>query len=138
MTKKLFIIQLVLLIVIAVLHSLAEYNNFYWIYKWVDIPMHFLGGVWVSIFALCVYLFLRDNHIALLPSSHILFVFIFVVGVAFGWELLEVFIWHYSGLYFSVNYIPDTLLDLVMDFLGMLSVLFIYNRVSDNPQHTIK
>lgn len=126
MLKKLFITQLVLLVAIAILHGLAEHYSIYWTHKWTDIPMHFLGGVWVALAATWAYHFLKERYNFAPISSHILFVALTVLIVALGWELLEVFIWNYAGteIYLAHNYIPDTILDLTMDALGAIAVLY--------------
>ena len=123
MLKKLFVIQLILLIIIATLHSIAERYSIYWTHTWTDIPMHFLGGVWVALVAVIVYLFIKERYGVNIIYSHTLFVFVFVAVVGLAWELLEVFIWNNAGACLPSNYIPDTLLDLLMDFLGATFVV---------------
>lgn len=34
---------------IAIFHALALKNSWYWIFPWLDIPMHLFGGAWLAL-----------------------------------------------------------------------------------------
>ena len=84
----------------------------YWRYPWVDIPMHFAGGIIVGLGVFAA----RDLHVPLFsylikPYRAITVVFI----VAALWEVLE-----YVAGVSSVqeNFVGDTMLDLALGLLG--------------------
>lgn len=77
----------------------------YWRYPWFDLPMHFLGGLALASLAIG---FLHE----LKPKTYI----VFMIIVAFGWELFELVI----GTDREANYAFDTALDILMDTLGMV------------------
>jgi hypothetical protein len=111
----------VLIWAIALLHVAAEYYYLYWMYRWFDIPMHFLGGLWVGLAMLWVCF--RSGYV---PPERAARYRPFVVAVVGGmliglvWELYEYVVWVVSGKGLPLDYVPDSLLDLVMDFLGTL------------------
>jgi len=127
--KNLFIFNFVLIFLIATLHILAINFFLYWKFWWFDILLHFLGGLWVGLSFLQFYFF--SNLIKIKKKSN-LFIFIFsvltVLFVGLGWEIFEFII----GVNFSENYWSDTILDLIMDTVGALTVslLFIKLKIS--------
>lgn len=114
--KSLFI----LVWVIAIIHIAAEQHYWYWSYRWLDVPMHLFGGVWLGLMVLWF-----RNHTRYLRSlwmhlsSHNLTVAL-LGGVCIGlvWEAYEYSVWSSVGYGFPPNYGADTQLDLVMDTLG--------------------
>jgi len=102
------------------LHYLALDRAYYWTISWYDIMMHFLGGVWVALFALWIF---SSRKISFLPT-HISFLQIvsLVICVGIVWELYEIMF----GLTFvsDPEYWGDTILDLVMDTIGGICVAF--------------
>lgn len=117
------IFLVVLIVLIAVVNFLANKYFWYWtftfvfdhrIVRWFDMPMHFLGGVWLAGMALWWYSslklviddFLRILAIALLAAF----------GIGLIWEMYEggvglVTVGH-------INAMSDTLSDLSFDTLG--------------------
>lgn len=133
-------ILFVLIWVIALLHVTAEFQYWYWTYRWLDIPMHFVGGVWVGLAA--VWLRYHSGHLRKKssPPTRPLMVAL-VGGIAFGlvWELYEFLVWTLGGVGLPPQYIPDSSLDLVMDMLGAFVGYGIYRRFarpSDTSTHT--
>lgn len=64
-----------------------------------------------------------------MPTKRTLFVAL--VGglfVGFVWEVYEYIVWIWTGEGLPPNYIPDTLLDLVMDFLGSFAGFLILKQ----------
>lgn len=93
-------------------HIAALQFFLYWKYLWLDIPVHFLGGVTVALgFAVCVYSRIRIPVQIKSLLGYMLVVFL--VGIS--WELFEIS----SKISITEpDFIPDTLLDLCMDMLG--------------------
>jgi hypothetical protein len=126
--QKLFIEQFVLVAIIAVLHYLALQFFLYWSVWWFDIPMHFLGGLWVALFASWFFFFsgFVYRNVELLGKTKIFLITIasvIVVGVL--WEVWEV--WADLVSMDDIGYFFDTALDLIMDTLGGI-VAFIYAK----------
>ena len=102
---------------IAALYQIAAYFSLFWAVTWFDIPMHFLGGVWVTF--LFIWFF---SHFDFFTSKkeHPLFlaswVFFVVTVIGISWEVFE----YLTGITFVLgkNYWSDTILDLVMDLIG--------------------
>src|SRR3989344_5622067 len=57
MHTRFFYIVFSLLLIVAMLHSAAIYFSLYWIYRWFDMPMHFLGGLLVGLSSLWLLFF---------------------------------------------------------------------------------
>jgi hypothetical protein len=92
--------------------------NFYYDYKWLDIPVHMLGAF------LFTNLFLQA-----IKSKYIDFrnVLIFILFIGIGWEFLE-YIKDVINLKSFVGW-ADTLKDLLNDILGAyLAFLFYKNK----------
>jgi hypothetical protein len=102
----LFIMQLLLVAGLLFVHYFALQNDLYWHYLWLDIPMHFLGGLWAAL--ACVW-FLRF----FMPRASFALVLAGVVGIGIAWELFEFIVGFQEN-----NYALDTSLDIVMDITG--------------------
>ncbi|MBP9717237.1 MAG: hypothetical protein KBD44_00810 [Candidatus Pacebacteria bacterium] len=96
----------------AVLHTLAEAFSLYWLYDWLDMPMHILGGI-VLMF---MYASLRQMSLFLkrLPvyASGIGF-----AGALIAWEIFGIL--RYGGL--KPDFWSDTLADLVCGITGIVT-----------------
>jgi hypothetical protein len=101
------------------LHMIAHTFYLYWIYRWVDIPMHILGGVMAGFYsALALRVFGYKEKVVLILIG------VVIVGIA--WELLE--------LYFKVDtlnfrYWIDTTKDLVNDTIGGIIAIYIWRKI---------
>jgi len=113
---------LIALILLFVLNVVANYLSLYWIYKWFDIPMHFIGGAIVSCGWYVIVAWykkdLRFRWIQALIGS-------FVIG--FAWEVIE-YISHVAQL--VPHYYLDSAKDLCMDMLGGLVAYLAWNTDS--------
>lgn len=105
--RTLFLTQLFLLLLIAVLHLSALALSLYWLYPWFDVLLHFLGGVWV--FLALVWLAERFR-----VPYRVFLVFLGVLFVGVGWEVFELL----AGIPREANFVLDTSIDLLMDSLG--------------------
>ena len=105
-----FILFFLSLVLLAVIHYLAINLSLYWIYPWLDIPIHFLGGAVVAL-GTQSSLFKR-----IFKTSDISFIktLLIVLFVGTVWEVFE---WR-VGIVDSIKYAFDTGLDICMDLLG--------------------
>ncbi len=126
MRKDLFYLLIVLFLsfLLMSVNFVALKYNLFWILKWFDIPVHFLGGVLAS------FIFVYIVSLKKLSLSYLEFLFyttlsVFFIGIL--WEIFEIVIGVTSiG---DVSYISDTGLDIVADCLGAISVvLIVYNK----------
>ena len=107
----------VLIWALALIHMTAEYYHLYWTFRWFDIPTHFLGGVWVGIFAVWYFSgYVNKTHVSNNRTVYVALLGGLFVGVV--WELYEYGIWMWTGEGLPLNYAGDTALDLIMDFIG--------------------
>ena len=104
---------LVLSAILALFQWWAVTEFLYWRYPWSDIPMHYLGGVTLSVCLTAVLLHRRD------------YVYVSLLAAVFvGWEIFELIF----GIPREANYPLDTILDLVMDTLGALTVYLVARK----------
>ena len=102
--------QFAVIATLAVLHIFALENDLYWKFQWFDLMTHFLGGIWAALFFYWVdSAFGRASNLLLVVGSALL------LGMA--WEVFELA----AGISNAPNYVSDTLIDLLMDILGVLS-----------------
>ncbi len=119
MSQRLFKRAFLVLLVTAVLNWFVSMMYLHWTIWWIDIILHFLGGLSVALFFLwfCATKFDLKNW----SSRKILFAVlgcVILVGVL--WELYEL----YFGLTFlsdGLSYFADTFSDLIMDVVGGLT-----------------
>lgn len=122
--RTLFILQFVLVVALLTVHYYAYQHDLYWHYIWLDVPMHFLGGLWAG---LAVTWGLRTI------GWHVSFASVYVGVLAIGitWEIYEYIV----GVQREANYAFDTGLDIVMDSLGGILGFFVARAW---PRDTIK
>lgn len=96
---------LILVAMLASVHLYALPHFWYWYFPWLDVPVHFLGGLFMATAVIGV---LKEFR----PKT---FVLVIAAG-AVGWELFELAI----NAEREQNFIFDTSLDLLMDTLGAL------------------
>lgn len=116
------------LFIIAGIDCVANYNSWYWTIRWLDIPMHFVGGAWVAGVTLWWKFFSGTQEtLPVAPSITRLLVWgiggAFVIGL--GWELYESVVSLITQGH--INDIQDTVSDLVLDMAGGTLVAFLYN-----------
>ena len=109
-------------ILTLIVHTYLDINNIYQLTGWMDLPMHFLGGVGIGVSYFLFLKFLqRENY---LGGMHKFIFFVFVISLvsitAVGWELFEFFI-DLSGLKTDLTSQPsvqDTMVDFILGILG--------------------
>jgi len=126
-----------LLIFILGVHVLASVFHWYWTFPWFDMPMHFLGGLWLAM----VYFWLKvrtnanrtqnnadGKHGSILLTVIGCLSFVALIGVL--WEFFEffcdVFIAAKGYVEVAQRSSGDTMADLFFDLLGGLVFLIIY------------
>lgn len=118
LSRRLLRTLFILIWVLAAVHVVATYFYWYWIYRWIDIPMHFLGGVWVGLAALWFWYHsghIDNKHASIRPLALVLLA---GLGIGLLWEIYEYVLWYITGENLPSNYIADSILDIIMDVLG--------------------
>ena len=117
----LFII--ILSFIVAVAHVVALNFYFYWTFWWFDLSVHFLGGLWVALTSLWIYLFIySEKELDRRKTFFIVFTAIVVVGGL--WEAFE----YFAGISPGDNFIMDTTTDILMDLLGASAGLLYFRK----------
>lgn len=133
--KNINLIIFSLLAVISVLHGIAIYFFLYWRLGWIDMPMHFLGGLLLGV--LTLWLFYFSDKVTMPENSRWLILFIILGGAALGgtlWEFSEYgidYFWFKNNFYLRNQLgVQDTMGDLFFDLTGglMAGVLFLWKR----------
>ena len=108
-TLRLLVAQLVVVLPLAVVTWAAVSYALYWRIWWLDIPMHFAGGMWAGLCA--AWLLARRGN-----SFSLLWCLGFALAVGVAWEIFE-YSEGIAGAYY-MSYQADTAKDIVMDLLG--------------------
>lgn len=106
-----------LIIVIAVVNVMAVHFFWYWRMRWFDMPMHFLGGVWLAGTFLW-FRFLSSDFLEKPKTFRRTCAWgvLAALGIGLGWEVYESVV--SLATIGRINAIPDTLSDLWFDALG--------------------
>lgn len=97
------VIALVLATALAVLHIYALDAYLYWRYVWLDVPIHFLGGLAIGAFI-----------VGFLPRFSPLLFVLLLASAVIGWEVFE----YVVGTPKEANFVFDTSLDILTGTLG--------------------
>ena len=129
--KKIIFAPVFAAVLLFGLNSVFLRLGFYHLFSWLDVLMHFLGGIIAAAF---FAIFFQEDIIRLRPQTAIIFIAGVAVMVGIFWEFFE---WGMDR-WFVANFmgdLDDTLSDLLMDFLGGLSVgiVWLKNRGSKGP-----
>ena len=126
-------LSLVLSILLATIHFIAEAFYLYWVYWWLDWLMHFLAGLTGGLATYWVLfdsgLWRRRSDKILLPILAVL-ICLLIVGVA--WEVFE-YVFAITDSY-EESYYLDVAHDLIADAVGALLAAFIGVRQTF-PRH---
>lgn len=132
MQDRKYVIEIVAVgILISVLQHNAIAHSWYWIFWWMDIIMHFLGGLFVGLVA--VLLLKHYVHKIKIPRNLFFWVLGVTLLIGIGWEIFEFSV----GLVMAYDPLPDTILDIVMDMVGATvacvhAVPFYFKRKSES------
>jgi uncharacterized membrane protein YjdF len=124
MRKNLILLTaFVLIILLGLLHFLANWLYLYWTVEWFDVLMHFLGGF---AGALLVVWFLREGEVSwrkfLIPLVSVL-----IAGVA--WEIFE---YTNNITQLTDGYVLDTTKDLFVGVLGAITAVVVSRAYQSN------
>ncbi len=113
---------------LAITHYVATINFLYWRYTWLDIPMHFLGGLCVAL-GFSILPFFRIT----LPERYrtLIWYLLMVFAVGIAWEVFE----YINGISLASPHerlLTDTLGDLFFDLLGGYTGYFISRHTSEH------
>lgn len=118
---------LALVAFIFILHSVAQAQFLYWRYWYFDMPMHFLGGVFLGFLVVyCILFFYKQTDFSK-KYYWVLIILFWVFVLSIGWEFYEFFIDHSFSTRVP-NYL-DTFSDFGFDLAGgCVSILFLIKR----------
>ena len=119
--NRLFFITLLLGVVFAGFHAVAEYNELYFYHKWLDIPMHIMGGVLIM---LVLYTIKQIGIVSGRLATTRSFVKV-IASTLILWELYGVA--RFGG--FKPYYVSDTIQDILFGILGCVIGAFIYSLI---------
>lgn len=125
-SPKSILYKMALLVVgIFVVNSFALQFSWYWVFWWFDMPMHFLGGLFLGGLSLYIYshYVLKNNQKKWSLYRWFRMVLLFVLSFGVLWEFYEFFIDYF--LKHTDNNILDTLSDVFFDTAGGMSA-FLY------------
>lgn len=146
MKSRLFFAAMAVLCTTFAAHVYAHYQILYWNVWWLDIPMHFSGGIGVGFLGLWYAAwrgYLPENSRKVLVRD-ITIVFnrgivpwwwsieypvAFIAVIAPVWEVIEVLRLAYFSIPIPAGYIGDTTLDLFLGGLGTLIAWAAFHRV---------
>lgn len=100
------------LILLACFHAVALTFSLYYIYPWLDMPMHILGGITIALGYQSSYIFKKFAQF--LPHTFLATLAAALV-IGGGWEVYEYAVGVMTGSIFSA---ADTMKDISMDALG--------------------
>jgi hypothetical protein len=130
----LMMVSVTLLSLLVWVHGLALENYWYWLYRQLDVPIHFLGGLMLGFSGLLFYFIIEKRATAAdMSAITILQITIFTaLSVGLLWELFE-FSGHRIFDHPAFKTIADlqrgfldTAKDLLMDVLGGMTAGLIY------------
>jgi hypothetical protein len=128
-SATLFYGTVALIVVIAIANTIALLFGFYWHWSWFDIPMHFLGGLWIACFSTWLARFAGINWQARQWSLGVVTLGS-ALAIGLVWEAFEIAI---GAVYIfgPYPYLPDTTLDLLMDVSGGVLAWALVRHVRD-------
>lgn len=128
--------SIIAIISVLVINQISIWLGLYDVWVWIDIPMHFIGGIAIGMFALAIWLEgIHEVRFKGWLAKHLewwlvpLFVLGFVSIVSIVWE------WHefvldliMTGELVRQPNIEDTMLDFLMGMLGGAFSMIFYKR----------
>jgi len=128
-SQKLLRLLFIVIWLLALAHIAAEHFYLYWTYRWLDIPIHLLGGVWLGLGG--VWLVHYSGYVPRLAARLSTSAAALLSGILIGllWEVYEHVVWQVSGYGLPDGYALDTVIDLCMDVTGAFAGLFLYCTV---------
>jgi hypothetical protein len=116
---------LVLIWLLFLIHLTAEYYYLYWVFRWFDVVTHCIGGVWLGVAAIWFWYYSGYVHKRINGSRFwITLLSGFFIGVV--WEIFGFFIKISSENGLPINFLQDTILDMLMNTVGTIIGFGIY------------
>ncbi len=118
-SRKAVLFKLMLFAVfVALCHFFALEFYLYWTHKWVDIPMHIMGGMLVSSIGLWTIHFSPWRNLFLNNSKNIFLISVLIIfTVGFLWEVFEL---QFGLISYSFVDRLDSIKDMFDDIIGAL------------------
>lgn len=126
MLRRPYALTAFLSIFILAVHWYADTHALYFAYKWLDIPMHLLGGFVVALLGVSLY--------SLYPKKidkvyFWLLILMFVLTIGSFWEIFELsmsVMYHVQTM--NLTNIYDTTSDLINDTIGGIGALYLSHK----------
>ncbi len=110
---------------LAIVHAISLNLHLYWTHEWIDLPIHFFGGVCVA-FGISILPFLHIH----LPKFFSTALGYLILAVIIGaiWDLFE----FYGGIsMYDEYFVIDTSIDFCMDVLGSLFGFYLIRKLDE-------
>ena len=128
--QKIFITSFIVLVSVAILNYAGIKYNLYWIYNWYDIVMHMLGGLWVSLFSMSIFIyFFRDVSNPDYNKNILKIVLFALLFMTLSWEVFEL-LGKITFLSDGKLYWFDTIKDIIDGFIGGIGGYYFYTKNS--------
>ncbi len=111
-------------IIVAFFHYTALTLYLYWTVSWFDILMHLMGGFLMGLIVVSIFIQFLKPEILKHKRAVVILVLSSVLVIGLGWELWELFL----GFTDVVSDKLDTIIDIVMDFIGGYFALLYSNK----------
>ena len=94
--------------------------SFHWYYLlwWLDMPMHFLGGLWLTL-AVILFIYPRKNVSDFVPRVILVSLLVFIF-----WEIFQIIVKNEIGG--DLFDLKDTLSDICFDLAGGFTAIFYF------------
>lgn len=113
--------QIVIIFFLFCTLFLGELGNFYELFWWWDILLHFSSAIGFGCIGFIILYYLnRTNKISSKPFWLALFSFAFAVSIGAVWEIFEFSMDQIFGMNMQKSGLIDTMWDLIVDVLGAL------------------
>ncbi|MFZ2555352.1 MAG: hypothetical protein WAZ27_03150 [Minisyncoccia bacterium] len=116
--RPLFMTQAAVVTAVGAVHIVALHLYLYWYFPWLDLLVHFSGGLWVALVSAWLLLMTRRE-----PTLFVLIACVIAIGIA--WEVFEYTI----GMSRGSTFVMDTSLDILMDLLGGIAGVILARRM---------
>lgn len=97
-------------------HNIFNYFSLYWMYYWLDIPMHLIGGILIVL-----SLFFLQNklpEIYFFKNKFYILVYLFITTII--WEIYQVL----AGKEIDENYTISTMFDISLGMIGGITAFW--------------
>lgn len=141
--RKRLYIGVSLAIILIGFDAIANNFSWYWIFRWLDNPMHIFGGLIASYFGILlwyIYKWFKSGRVAtaqeLVKNSSVIIpglIVVLIMGIS--WEILE-YAFDLSGLDFIHR--ADTIMDIINDVLGGILAIIIWKLTSLAHKNTVE